>query len=139
MSDESLQLSEVHAAFREAERKFAELASAASELQTVSSQLSDARSSVLEAGGQLAELAEANRAVSEQLAGATSAIEATDPAEIQSRLREVIETLEEQARAFDGALGSLGADLRRRIRLLTILTVVVFAAVVVVAVLTFAV
>lgn len=137
MSDESLELSEVQAAFRQAEGKFAELASAASELQSVSAQLADARASVLEAGNRLAELAESNRSVSEQLANATRAIEATDPAEIQSRLREVAEAVDAQARSSEAALTRLNEELQSRIRLQTTLISAILVAVVVVAVLIF--
>lgn len=137
MSDESLELSEVQAAFRQAESKFAELASATSELQSVSAQLAEARSSVLEASSRLAELAQANQSVSEQLANATRAIEETDPAEIQSRLREVSEAVDAQAKASEAALARLSSELQQRIRLQTMLTAATLVAVVVVAVLVF--
>jgi hypothetical protein len=137
MSDESLELSEVQAAFRQAEGRFAELASAAADLQSVSAQLADARASVLEAGRRLAELAESNRSVSEQLANATRAIEATDPAELQARLREVSEAVSAHERASDAALSKLGEDLHRGFRLQTVLIGATLVAVAVVAVLVF--
>jgi prophage DNA circulation protein len=137
MGDESLELAEVQAAFREAESRFTELASAASGLKSVSDQLSDARASVLEAAGRLTELAEANSAVSQQLAEATRAIEATDPAEIQTRLRDLAAAMETQVRTSSEALSALRAGLRRSARLQMILATVTLVAVIVVGALLF--
>lgn len=107
MVDESLELSEVQAAFREAERRFNDLSAAAEDLQSVSGQLSDARATVTEAGSRLSELAQASRQVSEQLAEATTAIQATDPAELRSRLQEVADRLDSHVNESSEALSNL--------------------------------
>lgn len=137
MSDESLELREVQAAFREAEKNFTELASAASGLKSVSDQLSDAKSSILEAAGRLTDLAEANSLVSRQLAEATRAIEATDPAEIQGRLHDLAGRFQAHESASSEALDGLRTEFRRSARLQMILTSVTLIAVVVVGVLLF--
>lgn len=137
VSDESLGLSEVQAAFREAESRFTDLASAAADLTSVSEQLSEARASVLEAAGRLVELAEANTAASQQLAAATRAIEATDPAEIQAKLRDLAENVEANERATSEALSSLRTEMQRSTRLQIILTSITLLAVILVGALSF--
>ena len=83
MSDESLELAQVQAAFREAEKKFQDLARAVQDLESVSEQLGDAKVVVIAAGTRLGNLADASQTVAEQFADAIRAIEATDPTEIQ--------------------------------------------------------
>ena len=95
MSDESLELAQVQAAFREAEKKFQDLARAAQDLESVSEQLGDAKAVVIAAGTRLGDLADASQTVAEQLADAIRAIEATDPTEIQSRLKELASSFEQ--------------------------------------------
>ena len=97
MSDESLELAQVQAAFREAEKKFQDLARAAQDLESVSEQLGDAKAVVIAAGTRLGDLADASQTVAEQLADAIRAIEATDPTEIQSRLKELASSLSNMA------------------------------------------
>lgn len=137
MSDESLELGEVQAAFREAESKFTELASAASDLSSVSEQLSDARASVLDAAGRLSELAESNSAMSQQLAQATRAVEATDPAEIQAKLKDLTDKVEAHERASSEAISSIRTEIQRGARVQMILASVTLLAVIAVGVLLF--
>ena len=142
MSDESLELAQVQAAFREAERKFQALATAAQDLQTATGQLNDARSAVADAGERLGDLAEASRSVTEQLADATRAIEATDPAEIRSQLRGLAESLDTHAQQTEELVStlvqtqqSIEAARQRSLRLQMILGVLTLIAVVAVGVL----
>lgn len=140
MSEESLELAQVQDAFREAERKFQDLAVAAQNLESVSGQLGDAKAAIAEAGARLGELADASRSVAEQLAEATRTIEATDPAEIQKRLRELASSLEDHAgrsaellAAVSSTLESHEATRNRQNRLQLILSIVTLLAVIAVA------
>ena len=142
MNDESLDLAQVQSAFREAESKFQELAQAAQDLDSVSKQLGDARTVLAEAGTELGSLAEASRSVSEQLADATRAIEATDPAEIQRRLSAVSQSLEEHSQssaelfaALEGSQRAAEENRRAGQRTQLVISVAILLAVIAVGVL----
>lgn len=142
MSDESLELAQVQAAFREAEKKFQDLARAAQDLESVSEQLGDAKAVVIAAGTRLGDLADASQTVAEQLADAIRAIEATDPTEIQSRLKELASSFEQHGTQSSELMSALTATQtaqerarRRQHRLQLILNVVVLVAVIAVGVL----
>ena len=144
MSEESLDLAQVQSAFREAEQKFQELAQAAQDLESVSSQLRDAQTGVSDAGTRLGELAQASQAVSEQLANAIRSIEATDPAEIQARLRELATRLDEHSQkavellsAISEAQDSVEANRQASQRIHLILSALILVAVIAVGVLIF--
>ena len=119
MSDESLELAPVQAAFREAEKKFQDLARAAQDLESVSEQLGDAKAVVIAAGTRLGDLADASQTVAEQLADAIRAIEATDPTEIQSRLKELASSLEQHGTQSSELMSALTATqtARRAVRI----------------------
>ena len=109
MSEESLELPQVQEAFRKAQEEFTKIARSAKELDSVSDQLTDAKVVVIDAGTKLAELANRSSDVASRLVAATEAIEKTDPAEIQARLRELDAGLARVSERLDASAADLSS------------------------------